>query len=728
MNKKYTLGLLLLFLVNVVHAQKVSSFTLGVNQTAYKLLDTDGFSNISASPNISLGYNLGKFSLNTEVGQMNFKASRFFEDYSSLVDRLGTFSGTDKWKGNYFLAGPGYNFIRTQNFSFGLKVLTGLYQPKSAANYEITDNVLSNLTYERLQGFLGEKKSFLTVKGGLDLEYYPKSKPFGFRLATGYTALNTEENLRIARFGKDFSKYTLGPDQPDEIIREILLSTPNIEETSIPNFNNIYATLGLIYRIGGKDKSIKNKIPKTQTPKTSQGLEVNKKTKPRTEETDINCLKTTLKSPSNGEKYLSNSSIKPQFTWINLSNSELNYEFKLFENDKLVYTKKTTSNSVDTDNQLEKIFNSQRAGEKQYHWMVKTTCPDCPDQISEKQNFSIRSSNNIEMNITEIACLYPAYDSLGNVKYKAKVEFKTGNNSNPWQINSLSLIESGRNIPINTLTNCGNGNMGFTPVAPLVLGPNSSPSVWCFEFSVPIGSSNQTFQTNGALGNGSGNVSTQNSLPSCICNVCDIKNPIGWQAVTSDKTFRKFNYNGGKSNMRIGTNFQIQNADPIQKVQAEIVSVQHIVNDTLCYSCTKNDDTMGLFYKEPSSGIINSKNGWQNNGAATLFDENNDNYGNKFTWLSSTSDGVDFSTNKQFNMNLNLPPISTLECCKTKYSVCVRYTFEDINCQSCDYLVCYEYDSSTASTEGELGDEGVDQEIRNQSGGILTPNQLTPKK
>ena len=69
------------------------------------------------------------------------------------------------------------------------------------------------------------------------------------------------------------------------------------------------------------------------------------------------------------------------------------------------------------------------------------------------------------------------------------------------------------------------------------------------------------------------------------------------------------------------------------------------------------------------------------------------------TWVSETSGGVDFSTgNRTLQLYIDLPDISSLDCCENKYEVCVRYTFTDINCQTCDTVICYEYNTSSTST------------------------------
>ena len=63
-----------------------------------------------------------------------------------------------------------------------------------------------------------------------------------------------------------------------------------------------------------------------------------------------------------------------------------------------------------------------------------------------------------------------------------------------------------------------------------------------------------------------------------------------------------------------------------------------------------------------------------------------------------------------------------MDCCETKYKVCIKYTFTDINCQTCDIVVCYEYDSSQQSVGNGTGvGTGVGNQ-QNNNGTVLIPN------
>lgn len=407
-----------------------------------------------------------------------------------------------------------------------------------------------------------------------------------------------------------------------------------------------------------------------------------------------NCGSTKIISPANNATYYLNSTLRPNFSWNNSDENVSHYIIKLYQENKVMNETRTTSNTLNLTKEIDKIAKDARKDEVLFHWNVITYYRDCAPETSETNSFLLRSSNTIEINVTDIECLNPAYDENGNVKYKATIELSAGNNSDNWIVNNIQILPGGQIIPVGNLYNCTNN----TPApSTLTITPNTTQT-WCMEFSVPIGSASQTFQANGSLGIGAGNASVAEQLPSCICNICD-----DWRIISTNERLGK--YANSAPNMVLNNNIQILNATPIMQVKAEIVYVQHNVNDPQCYTCTKDEAKMGLFSNHSSSGrIIGTGNAWQNNGKGSLSDENGNGYGNEFTWQAATSAGVDFSTPKSFRFLINMPEFSSLKCCDTKIKICIRYTFTDINCQSCDYLVCYDYTSSGSDTgNGDTG-------------------------
>ena len=413
------------------------------------------------------------------------------------------------------------------------------------------------------------------------------------------------------------------------------------------------------------------------------------------------CPETKIISPNNNEVIILQAKNKPNFLWKSNSKNIKNYEFSVYEGSRVLFSKKIKKPIFEGTQKLLEVLGKklEKTGrkEKQFNWVVKTTYTNnCPESRTPPQNFTLKSANNIEMNITDITCADPAYKD-GRVYYTAKIQLLTGNNSAVWNVSSFSLVETNQ-----TITNLYNCNSSLLVPSPINLVANSNFES-CFDFSVPIGTTNQTFQVDGMLGNGSGNVSALFDLPNCICNTCDT-----WDFVVKDSKMQNILSSGlpghptiNTSNYLITQNLQILGADNIKGVRAEIVSVKHKANDQQCYTCTKNEKNMGLFRRR--QGRISPNTNWNDHGIAELTDFNNDRLGNVYTWCVKEEPGVDFSTNHTFKLTLSLPKHNKLSCCASKYEVCIKYTFTDMNCKSCSMVICYSYDTNRPNTIGGGG-------------------------
>ena len=639
--------------------------------------DFKNFSNNGFVFGFSMDKYLGKafaLGLDFNVQSNGFKNPYDFSVITNPYTVAETSSGN--WSTSTITFGPTYR-IGSTKFNAEIYSKAGMSYTKSP-NY---DAVLSDGSFSKSIFNLPEqKRTSFGLTSGIRFNYKISSR---LSLFLNPQYVYSSSKVEYCNCGLN------NLDNPDLIVDQ-----EPIKETISPSFLNLNA--GLTWSLGGN--STKSDV------------------KDNVENEIDTCPKTTLLS-NDKARYLVNSKIHPDFVWRNNSKSVKSYEFRLYANQKMIYSKKTNDNYLTVDKKLNNLFKNINK-EKQFEWNIITAFNGCETQVTPSHTFSIRAGNQIEINVTNIECLTPAYDSSGVVRYKGKVEFKAGiNNSDNWIINNLLLVESSTTIPITSLQSCGSSPMTFSPTGPLTLPPGGS-EIWCFEISVPIGSLSQTFQTNGSLGNGLGAISTKEVLKSCICDICD-----EWDIIPSNKKFWSFPF-PAVSNMRLKQDIKILNAAPIMKVDAEIISVQHVANDEQCYTCTKDHNKMGLFASGSLSGKITSINGWQNNGIGELKDLNSDGFGNLFTWKSQLATGVDFATTKTFEMNISLPELSKLECCHSKYKVCIRYTFTDVNCQTCSELVvCYDYDSKTNTTSG-----GVGTGIGNQSSGGLTPSQINPKK
>lgn len=269
------------------------------------------------------------------------------------------------------------------------------------------------------------------------------------------------------------------------------------------------------------------------------------------------------------------------------------------------------------------------------------------------------------------------------------------------------------------------------------LPPNSS-ATYCFELEVPYGTTSIKFYGNMNTYDG-GELPAEcpddvtKELPICVCDACD----------TWDFTDEKHSYIYDAANNNpylshgIFQSFKLPGTDPIKNMKAEIVYINHTINDPKCYSCTTQVKDMGLFSAinaKPKDMLANPLD-WVNNNEGTLsHDANNDGYSNRLNWQARNPlTGVDFSSRRHnFNIWINLPGDDGLECCNHKYEIWIRYTFEDINCITCSTLVKYNLSSSQGSSSGTGGTVGVGyggqiNGISNQQNGSLLPTQLTPK-
>jgi hypothetical protein len=70
--------------------------------------------------------------------------------------------------------------------------------------------------------------------------------------------------------------------------------------------------------------------------------------------------------------------------------------------------------------------------------------------------------------------------------------------------------------------------------------------------------------------------------------------------------------------------------------------------------------------------------------------------GNEVIWSAANSEGVDISDGRDFPFDIKLPPrpsplrfTTNLLACSDSVNFCVKYTFTDINCRTCEIIRCY---------------------------------------
>lgn len=315
---------------------------------------------------------------------------------------------------------------------------------------------------------------------------------------------------------------------------------------------------------------------------------------------------------------------------------------------------------------------------------------------SQKRNIRAIGLNS---ELKNIKCDFPSYDSSGNIHYTGELYIE-----NP--ISNTESIE----IPLQSfnVSDVNNGNItNATQIAspptppfpgvlislPIVLQPGGGQTIYV-EFSRPIAETQTAFHLNyheiGFPNLLTEEIATE-SLPNCICNCKE-----DWTFNDTEHKLNKVNVQGFPFNFQVAQSLKIVGGSPIIEVKVEVISIQHTANDPQCYTCTKQENKMGLFSFVPGfmqpriSGVI-AQNDWVNSANAIKGEDmNNDGYSNQAIWRAQDpSVGVDFNLVKRFILPISLPDSSVLECCENKYKVCVRYTFTDVNCMTCTYEQCY---------------------------------------
>ena len=665
-----------------------------------------------------------KLGVGLDLGTFNNPIKNELTEYANSLAFPTVLKGaSNQWRTIYATLGPILKLGKDQlSVEISPQIgFAGYKVPEYSVTY-FSEILNRDLIIQQQEGSGNVSSVFTSLSAKLG---YQISDSFGvyFKAGVQTNELFSKSNMQQSRY-----KNLTDMDGDGTISEEEIITSPNQEDMFCSTINTFQTNIGVSYSIPLSNKPIDKDLESENNDSTQ-------------------CHPSILKEPYNGETYFAESGTIPNFTWINHTDRRArSFVFELYQNEVKLFEKKVRSNSYKLSKRVTTDLYKIKAS-KEYQWRVRTEYDNCESTITGFSNFTISPSQNVnrvegECNIEftniDINCDTPAFTSSGQVRYTGTFTVKN-NSATPGILVPNTNFATSQIFDVDvlgaTLTYSQSNTMGSACFqTPLILIPGQGAalpagrqSTYCFELLVPIGTASINFigglkTKPGTIDQSVCNTSENVILDNCICDTCD-----EWQIIQSNENLWKFDYNCGKSNMRMRSEFQILNADPIQRVKAEIVSVQHTINDTLCYTCTKDENTMGLFYKESISGIIRSRNGWQNSGDGDLLDNNNDSYGNQFSWKALTTQGVDFNTKKMFLMNINLPPISTLDCCETKYKVCVRYTFEDINCQSCDYLVCYEYDSSAVSSGGGIGNGGVGTGLGNQSGGNVIPSQLTPK-
>lgn len=156
------------------------------------------------------------------------------------------------------------------------------------------------------------------------------------------------------------------------------------------------------------------------------------------------------------------------------------------------------------------------------------------------------------------------------------------------------------------------------------------------------------------------------SLPCCICNYCD--DPKNMHIVTGASSLQLVN----TGEVAINQQFSITPKN-ITKVTAQIVYISESNIDPACMDCAKDESAV---YHFTGSNQAQWNGGSQINGSPVPA---------KIIQWSSNNQG-----NLALNMHIALPGLAQLDCCQRDIRICIRYTFTDRDCKTCEQLVCYQ--------------------------------------
>ncbi|MCB9260955.1 MAG: hypothetical protein H6607_01065 [Flavobacteriales bacterium] len=652
---------------------------------------------------LSIDYLFSKnFGFGFDFNQQNNNPKNPF-DFSVIPYNPGlyTVSNTQsgKWQATTFGFGPVYYYaVFSPNFGTELYIKPGVSFVKipkyqTTFNYQGISRDLFNLNQHSVSTFGLTTGIRFNYKIGNNTKIFVNPQHVYTAAKVNYTYREVNNAFRVDQNGQ--VQFNPG----------LLVEQPAIEK----QFNVSYFNLNLgISHNFGKSNAASNLSEK---------------------KTD--CRAANLKSPPDQKNYYLSEKERPDFEWNDDNrNTPKFYVLKIVDDkNNLIYSTQTKKQSVKHNRELESVYQAHfNEKGKTLGWKVESHFDECGILESETQYIQgYTRSVGLVADLLEVECKPAAFDTLGFVHYYGRVCLKNAGTTNIVIPSQTFYAKDPTGTNPDQVANPVSRNIGGlltpVPVLPITLIPGQNICFWV-EFKRPIGEQNTEFYLNYQQQNSATvlNEIAPAKLPSCICNVCK-----GWKIVSTNEKF--WQLNTSKTNMKIRTDFQLLNANPIKEIKAEIISVEHNVNDEQCRTCTKHDEQMGLFYNGYGSGRIYSSNGWQNSGQAQNSDGSNDNYFNEFTWVAQTSQGVDMSVlpAKMIMMNLNLPQLSKLECCTGTYTVCIRYTFTDINCQTCDTVICYEYKSNQNSGNGTgTGqDGGLDTDVsQNEKDEVLTPKKL----
>jgi hypothetical protein len=163
-------------------------------------------------------------------------------------------------------------------------------------------------------------------------------------------------------------------------------------------------------------------------------------------------------------------------------------------------------------------------------------------------------------------------------------------------------------------------------------------------------------------------------LPCCVCNYCNT--PAGNTIEVANNTI-SVNADGTAT---VVQNFNISKR--IGKVTAEVIYDANTVNNEVCRICA--DGAKPNYNFNANDGMVWSGAGNSGSNVPANASNSTNQFPSKvITWPCNNSGHV------QLTSQIYLPPLAALGCCAMSSQVCIRYSFTDTECHTCEEVVCY---------------------------------------
>lgn len=162
------------------------------------------------------------------------------------------------------------------------------------------------------------------------------------------------------------------------------------------------------------------------------------------------------------------------------------------------------------------------------------------------------------------------------------------------------------------------------------------------------------------------------SLPCCMCTYCD--DPQNMNITEGAQTWNQLN----AETVAITQQFNISPKNIIG-VKAQIVYIGESGIDNACRTCAK-DETSVFHFTGSNTAQWNGGNTVQ-----AVAQNSHTSFPSRIIGWSSNTQG-----NLALNMQIGLPGLAQLSCCSRNIRICIRYSFTDKDCKTCERLVCYE--------------------------------------